>query len=91
MIERLLRELLAEARKNKELRARLLDAAGKPDAVKEFCAVCRSEGYELYPGDILAYGQDMNDSKLRATNGGGSFAIDGWDDAFENIIDELKG
>ena len=32
----------------------------------------------------------MNDSKLRATNGGGSFAIEGWDDVLEDIFQQLN-
>ncbi|MBQ7505670.1 MAG: hypothetical protein IJT79_10225 [Ruminococcus sp.] len=59
------------------------------EPMKEFCEICLKNGYEIYLGELFAYGQDMNDSKLRATNGGGSFEIEGWSDAFENLLEEI--
>lgn len=90
MFEKELKRLINDAEKNPELKNALLKTRGSDDMMKDFCDVCQSFGYEIYLGELFAYGQDMNDSKLRATNGGGSFAIEGWDDALENIFDELE-
>lgn len=90
MIERELRKLMSSAKENPELRQELIEAAQGGEPMMDFCSVCRKSGFEIYPGELFAYGQDMNDSKLRSTNGGGNFEIDGWSDAFENLIDELR-
>lgn len=90
MIETELRKLLEKSQTDVSLRNELLSAEKSPEPMKSFCEICQKNGFEIYLGELLSYGEDMNDSKLRATNGGGSFAIEGWDDALENIFDELK-
>ncbi len=90
MIERELKRLLKDSENDENLRLALLKTKGNSEPMKSFCETCQNFGYEIYLGELFAYGQDMNDSKLRATNGGGSFAIEGWDDALENIYDELE-
>ena len=91
MIERELLRLIADVKKDEKLRKRLKNTRQSSDPIPEFCRICLESGYQVYPGELLAYGEDMNDSKLRATNGGGSFEIDGWSDAFENVLDEIFG
>lgn len=86
MIENEIRRLLNDVRTDKRLRNELLSVRGSSDPMKDFCDICLKSGYEIYLGELFAYGMDMNDSKLRATNGGGSFAIEGWDDGFENLL-----
>lgn len=85
-----IRRLISDAKSDKNLREKFRNIRQSEDPMKLFCEICRENGYEIYLGELFSYGQDMNDSKLRATNGGGSFAIDGWDDAFENILDEIN-
>ncbi len=89
MFENELRRLLADCKRDGGLREALISAGKSADPMKAFCEVCRARGYEIYLGELFAYGQDMNDSKLRSTNGGGSFEIDGWSDAFENLLTEI--
>ena len=72
MIEHELRRLLADTKQKEELKAELLKAGRSGDPMKRFCEVCLKNGYEIYLGELFAYGQDMNDSKLRSTNGGGN-------------------
>ena len=91
MIEYEIRRLIKDAKENESFKSELLKSRKGPDPMKNFCDVCQKHGYEIYLGELFSYGMDMNDSKLRSTNGGGSFAIDGWDDAFENIFEELNG
>ena len=90
MVEQKLQELLQKAKKNNILRLRLLETKNSDDPIKSFCEIARKEGFEIYPGELFACGMTMNDAKLRATNGGGSFEIEGWNDLYENFIDELN-
>lgn len=85
-----LERLMISAKQDKNLREKLISAGKADDPMKSFCDTCLSNGYEIYLGELFAYGQDMNDSKLRSVNGGGVNAIDGWDDMFGMIIKELE-
>lgn len=82
--------LSEKAKKDKKLREALLNSSNDKDPMKSFCDVCLQNGYEIYLGELFAYGEDMNDSKLRSVNGGGVNAIEGWNDAFSQIIKELE-
>lgn len=85
-----LERLQKDAYNNLQLREKLISASEQSDPMKAFCDVCLENGYEIYLGELFAYGQDMSDSKLRSVNGGGVNAIDGWDDTFTLIVQELK-
>ena len=89
-MEEKLRQLLEGARQNEELREKLLATRKDKDPMKAFCDPCQSLGYEIYLGELFAYGQDMNDSKMRSVNGGGVCSIDGWDDAYEMFFASLE-
>lgn len=89
-IQNELERLMENAKKDKELRSKLIQAGKTSDPMKDFCDTCLNNGYEIYLGELFAYGQDMNDSKLRSVNGGGVNAIDGWDDTFGMLIKELE-
>ena len=82
--------LTTEAKNNIDLRNQLLSSVKTPDPMKNFCKICINNGFEIYLGELFAYGEDMNDSKLRSVNGGGVNAIEGWNDAFAQIIKELE-
>lgn len=82
--------LTTEAKNNIDLRNQLLSSVNTPDPMKTFCQICINNGFEIYLGELFAYGEDMNDSKLRSVNGGGVNAIEGWNDAFAQIIKELE-
>jgi hypothetical protein len=90
VLEEILNNLLEDCRKNEELRKILLDTKNAKDPMKCFCDTCQSLGYEIYLGELFAYGQNMNDSKLRSVNGGGVSSIDGWDDAYEMFFASLE-
>lgn len=89
-IQNELERLMISAKQDKELRAELISAGKTDDPMKSFCDACLNNGFEIYLGELFAYGQDMNDSKLRSVNGGGVNTIDGWDDTFGMIIKELE-
>ncbi|MGN0477170.1 MAG: hypothetical protein ACI4HM_07530 [Ruminococcus sp.] len=89
-MEEKLRHLLEDARHDEKLRKKLLATRKDSDPMKAFCDTCQSLGYEIYLGELFAYGQDMNDSKMRSVNGGGVCSIDGWDDAYEMFFASLE-
>ena len=90
-MEEKLRQLLEGARQNEELREKLLATRKDKDPMKAFCDTCQSLGYEIYLGELFAYGQDMNVSIMRSVNGGGVCSIDGWDDAYDMFFASLEG
>ncbi len=90
MIQQELDKLLSDARKNEELRRKLIATKNSEDPVAEFCFFCQSLGYDVQIGELFACGQDMNDSKLRSVNGGGVNGIDGWDDTYEQFFLTLE-
>lgn len=89
MVEMEIQRLINDAKSDKNLRDKFNNIRQSSDPMRDFCEICLDNGYEIYLGELFAYGQDMNDSKLRATNGGGSFEIEGWSDAFENLLEEI--
>ncbi|MGN0456942.1 MAG: hypothetical protein ACI4F2_08810 [Acutalibacteraceae bacterium] len=89
-IQNELERLMVSAKQDKALRSSLISAGKSHDPMKSFCDVCLDNGFEIYLGELFAYGQDMNDSKLRSVNGGGVNAIDGWDDTFGMLLKELE-
>ena len=77
-MEEKLRQLLEDASKDENLRNKLLETRNSEDPMKCFC-------------ELFAYGQEMNDSKMRSVNGGGVCSIDGWDDAYDMFFASLEG
>lgn len=90
-MEEKLRILLEKASNDKELREILLATKNSNDPMKCFCDTCQDLGYEIYLGELFAYGQEMNDTKMRSVNGGGVCTIDGWDDAYDMFFASLEG
>lgn len=91
-IEELLDEVQRNARKNKELRLKLLDTKKEKNPLDAFCRVCRQMGYELYPMEVVQAGEEFYASMRRSTNGGGenSPLLDGEDDFYELLLASLE-
>ena len=89
MILKELDRLMQEAKLDKNLKQQLIATQNTDDPMQQFCKIALQRGFNITIGDLLACGQDMNDSKLRSVNGGGVNGIDGWDDAYENFITTL--
>lgn len=86
MTEQELERLLKDAKKDQNLKQRLLKTRESPDPVEDFCSLCQAMGYDIKPGELMAIGQNSSDEKLRSVNGGGVNPIDGWDDAYEQFF-----
>ena len=90
MIGQEMDRLLNDARKDLKLKKKLLETETMADPMGEFCKICQNKGYDITVGGIIELGQNLNDSKMRSVNGGGAWEIDGWDDAFEDFMAQLK-
>ena len=57
-----------------------------------FCTLCRENGYDIYPMDLAAAGEEMYAAIKRSTNGGGenSPMLEGEDDLYRMFMDEIK-
>lgn len=88
----MLDELQRKALRDETLRRQLLDTRTKEDPLFEFCRICQNQGYELYPMDVIAAGEDFYASMRRSTNGGGenSPLLDGEDDFYELFLAALE-
>lgn len=89
-IEAELERLLMAAKSDSQLKAELMSTKNTDNPVDDFCTLCRSKGYEITAGELLAAGMENNDSKLRSVNGGGVNGIDGWDDIYEQFFLTLE-
>ncbi len=88
----MLEELQDRALKDEKLRAELLATRQDPDAYMAFCRKCQELGYEIYPMDLIAAGEDFYASYRRSTNGGGenSPKLEGEDDFYEMFFAVLE-
>lgn len=88
----LLDELQLKAYQDAEIRERLLATRGQDDPVRAFCGACRELGYEIYPMELIAAGEEFHAQMKRSTNGGGenSPMLAGEDDFYEMFFAALE-
>ena len=81
----LLDEVQRKALENKELRETLLATRKEKNPLEAFCRICRQQGYELYPMEVVQAGEEFYATMRRSTNGGGenSPLLEGEDDFYE--------
>ncbi len=89
----LLDEIQRKAFADGELRRCLLAVRQEKEPLLSFCRVCREAGYEIYPMELIAAGEEFHAQMKRSTNGGGenSPMLEGEDDFFEMILAALEG
>lgn len=88
----MLDELQSRAQKEEKLRERFLEAKTEQDSLGAFCRVCREQGYEIYPMDVIQAGDEFYATMKRSTNGGGenSPVLAGADDLYELFYASLE-
>ncbi len=80
------------ARKDPELKERLLATRDDSNALTAFCRIANESGCEIYPMDIFEYAEVYYTEMKRSTNGGGEnspMLSGGWDNIFELLLSEL--
>ncbi|MCI8853230.1 MAG: hypothetical protein HFI31_07235 [Lachnospiraceae bacterium] len=87
----MLDELQEKALGEESLRKRLLATRDEKNPLEAFCRICQEMGYELYPMDVVAAGEEFYASMRRSTNGGGenSPKLQGEDDFYELFLAAL--
>jgi len=87
-IPEILNKLQMQAMQNEQLRARFLETRKDRNPLNAFCSLCRKLGYEIYPMDIIAAGEETYAAMKRSTNGGGenSPVLEGEDDFYEDFF-----
>lgn len=87
----LLDEIQRKAFADKELRKRLLETRQEKEPLLAFCRICREFGFEIYPMELIAAGEEFHAQMKRSTNGGGenSPMLEGEDDFFEMLLAAL--
>ena len=88
----MLNELQKKAFNNESLKEKILATENAKEPLDEFCKLCQSEGYEIYPMDVIIAGEESYAAMKRSTNGGGENApmLDGEDDFYELLLATLK-
>lgn len=78
-------ELQKKAKRDPEVKARLLATKDAADPLSAFCQTCRDMGYELYEMEVIVAGEEFYAAMSRSTNGGGENhpMLDGEDDFYE--------
>ena len=87
----LLDEVQRKALENKELRETLLATRKEKNPLEAFCRICRQQGYELYPMEVVQAGEEFYATMPRSTDGGGenSPLLEGEDDFYELLLATL--
>lgn len=83
-------KLLKMALKDKELKTKLLNTESSKEPMEEFCNIATEYGCPLEMGDLLALNETLWNNLLKSTNGGATFPIEEWSDAYEQFISSLR-
>ena len=69
----------------------LLATRKEKNPLEAFCRICRQQGYELYPMEVVQAGEEFYATMRRSTNGGGenSPLLEGEDDFYELLLATL--
>lgn len=83
-------KLLKLALNNAELKEKLLATENAKEPMEKFCKISAEYGCEIKIGDLLALNETLWNNLLKSTNGGATFPIDEWSDAYEQFISSLR-
>ncbi len=88
----MLDELQQKALHDKKIREKLLGTRTQREPFMAFCEACRELGYEIYPMDLIAAGEEFHAQMKRSTNGGGenSPMLAGEDDFYEMFLAAIE-
>ncbi|MBR2696877.1 MAG: hypothetical protein IKE48_05165 [Parasporobacterium sp.] len=90
-VPEILAKLQKEALHDMKLKERFLKTRNGEFPLRDFCALCRELGYEIYPMDVIAASEETYAAMKRSTNGGGenSPKLVGEDDLYEDFFSGL--
>lgn len=82
--------LLKAALNDEKLKKTLLDTQNSADPMADFCDAAEKAGFHINIGEFFALNEIMCNNLLKSTNGGATYPIDDWGDAYEQFISSLK-
>ena len=82
-------KLLKLALENSDLKAKLLATRNSKDPLDEFCRIASENGCPITVGEIFTLNQTLCDNLLKSTNGGATYPIEDWADAYEMFMAAL--
>lgn len=85
-LDKLLKMALADS----ELKNKLIATENAKEPMEDFCKIAGEYGCEISMGDLLALNETLWNNLLKSTNGGATFPIDEWADAYEQFISSIK-
>lgn len=88
-INEMLNKLQKLAANDKSLRERLIATRRSSDPMADFCRTAAENGCPIDPGDLLALNETLWSNMLKSTNGGATYPIEDWADAYEMFISSL--
>lgn len=83
-------KLLKLALEDNELKSKLIATENAKEPMEEFCAIAGEYGCPISMGDLLALNETLWNNLLKSTNGGATFPIDEWSDAYEQFMSSLR-
>lgn len=77
---------------DQKIREKLLATRREKEPLQTFCRISRELGYEIYPMELIAAGEEFHAQMKRSTNGGGenSPMLEGEDDFYEMFLAALQ-
>ena len=64
----------------------VVSAGDLSGAAMDIIRMAREAGVELYPGELLAVGEEYSDNQCKSTNGGNPTPYDSFNDAYEIFL-----
>jgi hypothetical protein len=84
-----LEKLLKLALENNALKTELLATQNSDDPLDSFCKIATENGCPITVGEIFTLNQTLCDNLLKSTNGGATYPIEDWADAYEMFMSAL--
>jgi hypothetical protein len=84
-----LNKLLQLALESPQLKKALLDTQNSSDPLDSFCKIATENGCPITVGEIFTINQTLCDNLLKSTNGGATYPIEDWADAYEMFMSSL--
>lgn len=81
--------LLKLALERPQLKKELLATQMADDPLDAFCKIATENGCPITVGEIFTLNQTLCDNLLKSTNGGATYPIEDWADAYEMFMSSL--
>lgn len=88
-INEMLNKLHKLALNDETLKKRLIETQNSPEPMEEFCKAATENGCPIDLGDLLVLNETLWGNMLKSTNGGATYPIEDWADAYEMFISGL--